>query len=313
MGCLKLSYRGQGEGVGENPSSILWEVYKKGGSEEKKSVEYYRYGFQGEYAEEDSETGWNSFQLRMYDPVIGRWLTTDPYDEFWSPYLAMGNDPVNLTDPDGGMTDPPEYAPQYLPEGSVTVTASRTDFPTFGFLDFNPQVFPIDITSHFVENFAGSIDISPGLMNAYNFSRFGNQGIEPFYFVDNPITVASEVSNDLNNGDFVLAAFTLITLGKGGTVKKITKVGGKFVEVSQHANDIIRASIKRAKQALKGFESGRHDLWMKAAAKDLLEQAKISKKRGDLPELWEPLQKKGNELLQRARGTGHRGGGVGSR
>ena len=43
---------------------------------------HYRYGYQGEFSEEDEETGWNSFELRMLDPVIGRWLTTDPYNEF---------------------------------------------------------------------------------------------------------------------------------------------------------------------------------------------------------------------------------------
>jgi hypothetical protein len=38
----------------------------------------------------------------MYDPLIGRWLGADPYRQFASPYVGMGNDPVNLIDPDGG-------------------------------------------------------------------------------------------------------------------------------------------------------------------------------------------------------------------
>ena len=64
----------------------------------------YRYGYQGEYAEKDEETGLNAFQLRMYDSRIGRWISPDPYGEFHSPYLAMGNNPVSVTDPDGGCT-----------------------------------------------------------------------------------------------------------------------------------------------------------------------------------------------------------------
>lgn len=36
------------------------------------------YGYQGEYAEKDEETGWNNFYLRNYDPAIGRWTTIDP-------------------------------------------------------------------------------------------------------------------------------------------------------------------------------------------------------------------------------------------
>ncbi len=64
----------------------------------------YRYGYQGEFAEKDGETDWNSFELRQYDSEIGRFTTTDPMGKFWSSYVGMGNDPVNLTDPTGGET-----------------------------------------------------------------------------------------------------------------------------------------------------------------------------------------------------------------
>lgn len=65
----------------------------------------YRYGYQGQYAEKDPETGWNAFELRMYDSKIGRWLQFDPKGQFFSPYIGMGNDPVKGTDPDGGSTN----------------------------------------------------------------------------------------------------------------------------------------------------------------------------------------------------------------
>jgi RHS repeat-associated protein len=64
----------------------------------------YRYGYQGEFAEKDGETDWNSFELRQYDSEIGRFTTTDPMGEFWSSYVGMGNDPSNLVDPTGGET-----------------------------------------------------------------------------------------------------------------------------------------------------------------------------------------------------------------
>jgi hypothetical protein len=38
----------------------------------------------------------------MYDGRVGRWMTTDPYSQYHSPYLAMGNNPVKMIDPDGG-------------------------------------------------------------------------------------------------------------------------------------------------------------------------------------------------------------------
>ncbi len=63
--------------------------------------EQYRYSFQGQ--EKDPETGKEAFQLRLWDSRIGRWLTTDPYGQYHSPYLGMGNNPTNDVDPDGGL------------------------------------------------------------------------------------------------------------------------------------------------------------------------------------------------------------------
>lgn len=60
------------------------------------------YQFQGDYSEMDEDIGWNDFVLRNYDAQIGRWVQQDPYDEFPSPYVGMGNDPVNNIDPSGG-------------------------------------------------------------------------------------------------------------------------------------------------------------------------------------------------------------------
>ena len=64
-----------------------------------------RYAYQG--IEKDPETGWTSFQLRMYDSRIGRWAAPDPMGQYYSPYLAMGNDPVNMVDPNGGFAVEP--------------------------------------------------------------------------------------------------------------------------------------------------------------------------------------------------------------
>lgn len=46
-----------------------------------------------------------AFELRLWDGRLGRWLTVDPYHEFHSPYVGMGNNPISLVDPNGGMTD----------------------------------------------------------------------------------------------------------------------------------------------------------------------------------------------------------------
>ncbi len=91
--------------------------------------EPYRWGYQGQYAQENDSTGWNEFQLRMYDARFGRWLSPDPYGQFASPYLGMGNAPNMGVDPDGGMNIKPPI-PTILRE--VVVTGSRTGSSLLG-------------------------------------------------------------------------------------------------------------------------------------------------------------------------------------
>ena len=66
----------------------------------------YRYGYQGQYAEHDTLTGFESFELRLYNSRIGRWMSYDPEGQFSSPYLGMGNNPVSGVDPNGGQVSP---------------------------------------------------------------------------------------------------------------------------------------------------------------------------------------------------------------
>lgn len=58
-----------------------------------------KYLYQGK--ELDENTGWHDFGSRMYSADLGRWFATDPQNQFSSPYLAMGNTPINGVDPDG--------------------------------------------------------------------------------------------------------------------------------------------------------------------------------------------------------------------
>ncbi|MCL9806901.1 hypothetical protein NAT51_15300 [Flavobacterium amniphilum] len=51
-----------------------------------------------------------AFELRLWDGRLGRWLTVDPYGQYFSPYLGMGNNPISRIDPDGGADgDPPLF------------------------------------------------------------------------------------------------------------------------------------------------------------------------------------------------------------
>ncbi len=136
MGCLKLTYQENGD------ANFFCGLWKKSATEkncdnyyawgdvvrEQKTneLDIYRYAYQGQYSEKDEETGWEHFELREYDPVIGRWLIPDPYGQYWSPYMAMGNNPVNTVDPRGGEGEDecPECAGQGIMLKTVTVTPS---------------------------------------------------------------------------------------------------------------------------------------------------------------------------------------------
>ena len=65
--------------------------------------EQYRYAYQGQ--ERDEETGWEAFELRMWDGRLARWMSIDPYNQYASPYVGMGNNPVGMVDPNGGWAD----------------------------------------------------------------------------------------------------------------------------------------------------------------------------------------------------------------
>ena len=67
----------------------------------------YRYGFNGK--ENDNETvstgeGTQDFGARIYNPALGRWLSTDPLQAKYpslSPYNFTANNPIYFIDPDG--------------------------------------------------------------------------------------------------------------------------------------------------------------------------------------------------------------------
>lgn len=66
------------------------------------TAEDYRFGYQGQFAEKDPETGWNHFELREYDPIVARWTIVDPLRVGFSVYMAMSNNPINRIDRRGG-------------------------------------------------------------------------------------------------------------------------------------------------------------------------------------------------------------------
>ncbi|MBD0405126.1 RHS repeat-associated core domain-containing protein [Flammeovirga sp. EKP202] len=113
----------------------------------------YRYGYQGNFAEDEmDDNGFNSFEARMYDPVIGRWLSVDPARQFASGYVAMGNNPVMGVDPDGRFSNNGE-PPVEVKKGdcNCSVIDEEGNFITYfkdviplGFQVYEPIEDPLD-------------------------------------------------------------------------------------------------------------------------------------------------------------------------
>ena len=169
----------------------------------------YRYGYQGQYAEHDDETGFESFELRLYNSRVGRWLSYDPEGQFDSPYVGMGNNPVSGVDPDGGFSVLDvlkEGGPKFraanritrsgLSAGAriglqVTSSALRTIPRAFNLGPGNNilpikhtgivDIFPSNISATFGANKKFISDYQPG------GERYPGDGIEPSYIFEDSI------------------------------------------------------------------------------------------------------------------------------
>ncbi|MEP3389723.1 MAG: RHS repeat-associated core domain-containing protein, partial [Reichenbachiella sp.] len=83
--------------------SEMTDYYPGGSVASHWEKEPYRFGYQGQFAEQDEETGFDHFELRAYDSRINRWMIPDPAGQYPSPYMSMGNNWISRIDPDGGL------------------------------------------------------------------------------------------------------------------------------------------------------------------------------------------------------------------
>jgi len=117
----------------------------------------YRYGYQGQYSEKDDETNQNSFELRNYDGLLGRWMTTDPSGQHHSPYLAIGNSPVNSVDPNGGEDICPTCPTDGTYDGAINSNMGFTYNETDGLMLNTVEVSDIGAgTRNYGGDYSGS-------------------------------------------------------------------------------------------------------------------------------------------------------------
>jgi len=118
VGCLKLTYRSDGQGILEKNDFPIWRVYTEWAESSKKGINYYPYGkvlrefragvdqerYLSTQHERDAETGLDYRGARYYDADVARFLSLDPLAvklPSWSPYCYVLGNPVGLIDEDG--------------------------------------------------------------------------------------------------------------------------------------------------------------------------------------------------------------------
>ncbi len=149
---------------------------------------------------------YNSFQLRLYDPITGRWFAPDPYGQYPSPYLAMGNNPVSSVDPDGGFNQGVNS------NGDVVFDDGLDDGNIFLVnADFSGEIGDLaTLMANSVQLFSGQEFIgTPTQMENYVLSQFKFTGLQSFPTVStninagkNSLSVASREARIRANGNY---------------------------------------------------------------------------------------------------------------
>jgi len=84
--------------------------------------------------EYDDETGLHNFRARLYDSVLMRFYQVDPAEQFASPYVYCGNNPIGLVDPDGervrfqGNDDDVQYTMSNLSLGDYQISMDNDGY-----------------------------------------------------------------------------------------------------------------------------------------------------------------------------------------
>lgn len=196
--------------------------------EQKTDESIYRFAYQGQFSERDLETGWNHFELREYDPLIGRWTAIDPRKQYWSPYIGVGNNPVNNVDPTGGEGGPARAkgAPSFKYETAVMSTVGEV-LPEFTAMPDNPTPWQVGwewmTGAQPRERYFTSGDMFTEMLKQHSHVEDTRNTIrESIYFWNGKNDIQGENPYDLGGiqgvGKYLKDYSTLLTAGKTGNI-----------------------------------------------------------------------------------------------
>jgi uncharacterized protein RhaS with RHS repeats len=132
-----------------------------------------------------------TFSRRFYDPEIGMWISVDPVNQHFSPYIYGSNNPVNRIDPDGAA----DYGTQENYIAAANAVIGNKDFlPSAGTTHCNEGTMAIVNTGLSSPLVGYANDIAKMLTDA-NFATpitadqavaYAQQGVTPLAAWQNP-------------------------------------------------------------------------------------------------------------------------------
>ncbi len=173
LGNTRVSFAGDTATVKQEDHYYPFGLRLSGDSWVKAGLADNKFLYNGKEFEGDLGLNWYDYVARRYDPQLGRWHSVDPMDEFWSPYVYVGNDPISRLDPDG-MDD------IYFNQQGAVMGRNETGFWSFDWLIGD---------NHFVQWDDGNISFkdnnyvgvnSMRTVSEYEWSRVREVGVGEF-------------------------------------------------------------------------------------------------------------------------------------
>ena len=200
----------------------------------KSHAEGYRYGFQGQEADDElfgADNGLD-FGARVYDSRIGRWLSIDPMAGKYpseSPYSFCLDNPISFTDP-GGDTVRIHVTRQNVGTTKINLFSSNELSSTLTQEKKIVPVFKVEVT-----NESGSSAV-------FYFTRIAYRKDK-----DNPTAEAVDVTFDVrNDGDMFLAVIKSRWSGTDNVLelRAFDDINSQYIEVQKAGIDETRQAIQ---------------------------------------------------------------------